>query len=172
VVVVVPAVVDAVVVVPLVVVDGAVVVVAGAVVVAPVVVESVVVEPVVVVPAVGAPHVPDGSWSQTSPLAIRCFAAWTETLIRTHFVALPVLWQSTTLPVEGSVAGAVGAAGAAPPLPLPWPLPGGGFAIAIEATRPATKSASNRAFGFMREVLLDDGARQYRARHRQAPFGG
>ena len=51
------------------------VVVAGAVVVVStvVVVESVVVVvvPVVVPPEAAAPHVPDGSWSQTSPLAIR-----------------------------------------------------------------------------------------------------
>jgi len=80
-----------------VVVGGAVVVVSTVVVVEAVVV---VVVPVVVPPEAAAPHVPDGSWSQTSPLAIRFAAAWTETLIRTHFVALPGRWQRTTFPVS------------------------------------------------------------------------
>jgi hypothetical protein len=145
-----------------VVVAGAVVVVSTVVVVVvstAVVVEAVVVVvavvPVVVPPAAAAPHVLDGSTSQTSPLAIRFAAAWTETLIRTHFVALPVRWQRTTFPVEGSVVEAVvvDVAGDAAPLPLPWPLPGGGEAIAIEVARPATKSVRKRAFDFMREIL-------------------
>ena len=51
------------------------VVVAGAVVVVSTVVVVVVVVPVVVPPEAAAPHVPDGSWSQTSPFAIRFAAA-------------------------------------------------------------------------------------------------
>src|SRR5437870_6278290 len=44
------------------------------------------------------------------------------------------------------------------PLPLPWPLPllplpGGGAAIANDATRPATKTATSRILSFMRGLL-------------------
>lgn len=64
-------------------------------------------------PFSAAAQVTDASWSHTSPLAIRCLAAFTEMLIRTHLVALPVRWQSTTLPVVGSAA--AGAEAAVPP---------------------------------------------------------
>src|SRR5258705_9069199 len=95
-----------------------------------------------------------------SPFAIRCAAAFAEMLIRTHFVALPVRWQRTTFPEAGSAAEAtvvVAApvvepvvATAAPFLPLPLPLPGGGLATANDAARPATKRTRNSAFSFMR----------------------
>jgi hypothetical protein len=37
-------------------------------------------------------HVPEASWSQTSPLAIRFFAAFAGMLMRTHLPGLPVRW--------------------------------------------------------------------------------
>src|SRR5258705_10532520 len=95
-----------------------------------------------------------------SPFAIRCAAAFAEMLIRTHFVALPVRWQRTTFPEAGSAAEATVVvtppvvepvvAAAAPFLPLPLPLPGGGLAAANDAARPATKRTRKRAFSFIR----------------------
>ena len=137
-----------------------VVVVAG---VVTVVVVSVVVVPGVVVvvdppssspPPAGfvfAPAHEPSAAARASPFFIRFAAALTETETRTHgFDFDPVRWQSTTLPLAGS--DGVEAAGAAVASPLPplcgLPFPGGGFAIAIDAVTPATKSARNRILIF------------------------
>jgi len=65
----------------------------------------------------------------------------TLTETRTYF-PLPVLWQIKTFRdcvVEAVVVDAVVAVAAAPPmcLPLPWPLPGDGAAVDVDALVPA-----------------------------------
>lgn len=129
--------------------------------VVPVVVVSVVaVVVVVVVPppsrVVGQP--PDAGIGR-SPCFRCAFSALRETTIGTYGCFFePVRWQSMTLPalpfpldvvvvVVPDVVVVAVRAGA--PDFLPWPLPGGGPATAIEVTKPATRSVRSSAFSFI-----------------------
>src|SRR3982751_504918 len=117
----------------------------------------------------------------------RCAAtAWFETQIRCQgFFFECVRWQTSVFlpdafvvvpPVEVEVVDAAPALCPLPgPLSWPLPLPGGGAAIANDATRPATKTAARRILSFMRG-LLRGGRRPCRprrsSRQKRARCGG
>jgi hypothetical protein len=134
-----------------------VVVVVAAVVVVVAVVSVVVVPPL---PFSGPGHLPPTA----RELPLNLPLAWAECLLtemRTY-LPLPVLWHISTfldespvvvvcVPVESVVLAML--ASPEPPL-CGLPLPGGGFATAIEATTPATKSVRKMALSFIGGSIL------------------